>query len=455
MTKPSPSLLDDWRLFMSNIKSPLSFIDMSFYSMIAGALQRKCWMQNTKFPLFCNMYIFLVGPAGTGKGLTLTQVNNFVRFHKLFDKKEKDLREAIAKEVSSNDKNEKKMAILAEVQAQLKADKESKGDKVEEPLLIPVTADATTYEKLTSTHSRAKSTIKVEPCAFAPNGVYIHSSLTAILPEISSLFQKNAEKLVEYLLAAFDCAESYSYETIKRGVDRVRCGYLNMLGGTTVSFLQESFREKLLRDGFSSRSIFVYEAKSRFEKWEIDPPTEAQLQAEKRILDHIYELANLFGEISFEPNAVLYLKNQIEIIWPNERLNPSPALDDYYARKDIHVKKLAAAIHFSKTPIDMWITEEDAREAVALLERLEKNMHKALDFEGKNPLSLVQKQIIKYLFRVKDATYGEIYFQFEKDISNEQLKNLLMEMQEMGFVKPYTREGETKQRYKPIKEVGV
>jgi len=430
------------------------FIDMAFYSMIAAALQRKVWMQNTEFPLFCNMYIFLVGPAGTGKGLTLKPVTDIIKFHKLFDKKSREIQSEIDKLGTVTKENEKRLMILKQYQDDLEKEKNKKGEKYGEPLLIPITADATTYEKLTYNHSRAVSMIKTpEPCAFAPNTVYIHSSLTAILPEISSLFQKNSEKIVEYLLAAFDCAEDYTYETIKRGTDRIRRGYLNILGGTTVSFLQESFREKLLRDGFSSRSIFVYEAKSRFEKWEIDPYTEEQLQAKQRVIDHIYILAGLFGQIEFEPNAALYLKNQIEIIWQKERLNPSPILDDYYARKDIHVKKLAAAIHFSKTPVDMYITEQDAREAVALLEKLEINMDKALSFEGKNTLSSVQKNIVKYLFKVREARLGEIWVSFEKDVTLEQLKTMLSELEEMRIIASFTREGETITIYKSIKEL--
>lgn len=72
-----------WHYYMKDVVSPTSFITMSFYSMIASALQRRVYLGSDERPLFPNMYIILIADPGVGKGVALDPVVTALRTHKL------------------------------------------------------------------------------------------------------------------------------------------------------------------------------------------------------------------------------------------------------------------------------------------------------------------------------------------------------------------------------------
>jgi len=203
--------LEKWRLYMRDVTSPDSFVDMGFYYMINAALQRRVWVQPEHSALFPNLYLILVGAPGIGKGLVLKQVSSFLKYHKLkdIDKSEEEL--------------EKERLLYGETIQEAKVsvtESASPNGKINtdiDPLLFPVAAEATTYEALLRAYTKILRTHKLptgETHQFCNiQGVYLHKSLCFCLEEISSLFQKNANKVADFLLAAYDCGD-YTYETL-------------------------------------------------------------------------------------------------------------------------------------------------------------------------------------------------------------------------------------------------
>jgi len=81
-------------------------------------------------------------------------------------------------------------------------------------------------------------------------------------------------------------------------------------------------------------------------------------------------------------------------------------MDAYYARKNIHVMKVAMALHFGES-LSMTIPRETFEQAMAILHEEEKTMHLALSFTGSNPLSKLATKITELLKQNK-RTNGEI-----------------------------------------------
>lgn len=418
------SLLDKWRFYMKDVKSPDLYIDMGFYFLISAALQRRVWTGTTSpelRPLFPNLYIVFVGPPAVGKGLVLKQIAKILRYHNWEDTRPQ-----------SNLVKQNRAAFGL-----------SPSRPEEEKLLFPMAPDATTYESLLHSMTKAFRPIsysKLNEKGETINALYVHRSLCFCLDELSSLFKRNQISITKFLLNAFDC-EDYEYETKHQGEDRIKKLCLGLLAGTTPTFIEESFDERLLADGLTSRMIFVFESMPRFVKYDMPDISTEQLEARVAIINHIKKLSTLFGHITFSktetPEAFEVFRAYFEEVLPRVRVNNSMKLESYYGRKDIHVLKLAMAIHFSRS-FDLVLTPEDCRDALNLLNTVEKKMHMALEF-GSNPLFGPSKNILQFLRRVKDPqTPKQLFIEFSGDVRETEMMEILrmLEMQQKVKVVP-------------------
>lgn len=404
-------LIHKWRNYTADLVSPDNFITMSFYWMMSAALQRRVWSGPIHKPLFPNLYCILVGEPGVGKGLILTEVIQMLKHHK-WKPQVKEINPTV--QITNDDINEILNASGVG------------GNKVKEPdLLFPVAADATSFEALLQSFVKANRRINVPKSPLAPLGIYTHKSMCFCLEELSSLLSKNTEKTVDFLIRAFDCGD-YDYKTKHQGDDLLRKPCLSFAGGTTPSFLERTFRDNLIGDGFCARVIFVYELTNRFHRYGIRELNDQQRADRDEILAHLLELSKLYGPVTLEPDAMAFFKDYFEreMHSPGGRINPSLKLNTYYARKDIHATKLAMCIHFSKST-SMTVTLEDCQEALDLLGTLERKMHYALTM-GANPLAHVSKKIIKHLQQCGEPqTFTQLWSEFIEDVRKEEMLECL------------------------------
>jgi hypothetical protein len=382
---------------MKDIVSPDSYIDMGFYYMISAALQRRVWEGSVERPLFPNLYVLLVGPPACGKTQLIKPVTEILTFHKMRDRHKQygslsPLTDLLSSDSETDikdtlDKADNKLSSSA--QGSFLQQKRHK----EIPLIFPVSADSITYEALIMDHA---SSVRFHPVPetldgdiygkFIKGKRYKHCSLNFLLEEVSTLFRKRTLDVCKYLLKAFDCGE-YVHKTKTGGIDLVTNMCLNILGGTTPDFLLKSLDDDLINDGFTSRCIIVYEHQKRFEKFDSSKLTSEQLEAKTELIKHIFNLHKVFGNVTYTPDAYEYFSKYVEEVLPNARRNPSSKMAYYYGRKPLHLKKIAMAIHFSKTSSSMVIERESCEDAVALLNKLEEKMHLGLGVGGRTPIS--------------------------------------------------------------------
>lgn len=364
---------DHWNIYTSNLPSPQIYLDWSFYYMIGAALQRRVWVGDIDAqPLFPNLYVALVGDPGIGKTQATKPTSQFLSYWKK-GKNEK----------SFFDPNEFDVVgkILDERQS-----------------LIQVAPNATTYEALCRSMSRSIASHHFPPL---PNGniptPYPHSSLCFTLEEFASLVRKHSEDVINFLLQAYDCG-SYSYETLSRGKDFIKNPCLSLLAGTTFDFLRKVFggQDSLLGGGIASRMIFVVADKPRFRAPFPIPLSEEQRKSGLIVLDHIKKLTKVYGRLDFGAEAIEYFTKWWKEEEEGTRINNSPKLKDYYARKNITVIKLAMILWFIDH--DTLKVEDGTayiKKAIEILRETEIPMHTVLTFDNKNPIAQLAKDIAK------------------------------------------------------------
>jgi hypothetical protein len=372
--------------------------------------------------------VLLVGPPGVGKGLVLKQVNELLKWHKKTQgtlEAAQNIQELKRKAQSDGNIDPAVVVQLAQAEQAMRDIADSGGaskEKSKQNFLFPVAPESITYEALVSLNARLSSTVKgISPQSMAPSGIYIHHSLCFILEEMSSLFRKHTESLVNYLLISYDCGD-YTYATKVSGTDYVKKCCLSLLCGTTPSFIKSTFDDRLLTDGFSARVWGIYGVKNRFEQFIIPDFTTDQLVAREQILMRIKELSTLFGQVTYSPEAREYLRAYVEEQLPVKRVNDDGKLDPYYSRMSQHVMKLSLIMHFCDSD-KMVIELETAVKCVAFLQHIEVKMHLCFATIGKNELSGLASKILKYIERQDNmVTFMDIYGKFFEEAKRADLE---------------------------------
>ena len=224
----------------------------------------------------------------------------------------------------------------------------------------------------------------------------------------------------------YDC-DDIQRKTKTQGVDSIRKPCMSLLAGTTPAFLEETLKEKLLSDGFSARVWFVYEYANRFDKWDVDGLDAEQQVAKTELLEHLKYLALLHGRVTLTTEAEAYMKHWWEV---ERKTKPRPnldiRLDPYYSRKLMHVRKLAAILHFAEQFTSFVIPLDTCMRALEILEKVEKRMHFALVMKERNPLAAVGRKIVKYLDHFPGGLgKNELLAKFYEDVTDNELVEVL------------------------------
>lgn len=380
---PMTTNLERWRYWMQDFCSPQSFIDWGFYSLISISLQRRVYLGSDRKTLCGNMYNILCGPPGVGKGMVLGEVANVLGNPKL------------QKVPGLNEKKNQMVKELEESElASPNMNKKVSTDNFNN-LLIPMAANATTFEALSRAFMKATRAyrIEVQPNIYVPQQ---HASICFLLEELGSLFRKHTDDIHTLLCETYDCKERYVYDTKHQGNDDIRRPCSNILAGTTPDFLKRVFGNSILTEGFASRAVFVVELKNRFRRYDTPIFCQEQILEHERIVDHVKKLTALQGVVKFTPEALEFNKGWFENDYAVKLPNAHPKLIPYYARINITHAKLAMAMHFAdSTTMEIGLPECEA--ALKELQTREKTMHLALSMENKNPLSEATEGIAKYI----------------------------------------------------------
>lgn len=445
---------EKWKSYTKHSAAPDNFLDFGFYSLIASALQRRVWVGPSHKKLFLNNYTILVAPPGIGKGLTIKPLAEILKYHKMpdpanngyLDKIEDKIDRKVAESAAKDD-----YRLAQEQEAGYETGKSSEEKTFEKPLLIPMAADATTYEALVTNMSRSIRRINyydVDENGQKTMRIYTHCSLNFNLEEISSLLRKHTQDTVNFLLQAYDSGD-YTYDTKTKGKHRIRAGCLNILAGTTPDFLQEVFDDRLLGQGFSSRCWFIWATENRDRPIFEPDLTEEQQQHYKDLLAHVKKLTELYGRVELTKEALEF----IEDWWKenkNKPVNKSPKMQAYYSRNQLHTIKLAGAIHFGETT-DMVMGIEPLKRAIEIKAKEELNMHYALGLDKDNPLAKPAAKIVKYVAANGAQSRNDLLIEFFGAIPNgvEGLDSILEYLTKSGELVPDNTNGSMVYKIRP------
>jgi hypothetical protein len=391
----TPPTLARWQNYMRDCPSPQTWIDLGWYFAISAALQRRVWYYDIEHnPIFLNLYIVMIGPAGCGKGGVMRPVAKFFRHPSM----RKNL----------SDRNRELIA----------------GEEV--PLKVPLGPSDGSYQAIMDEMVARTAVHRYEKDGVTRN--YIHASICLLLDELNSLFKRYSNEVPNFLLNTYDCLD-HDYKTRHKGKNIISKTCVSLMAGCTNTMLRDAARYGIFEDGFVSRCIFSFEFEPRFYAFEHNNRyDDGQLEDFKELLNHLHKVTGLFGSIDFTPEALDYL-NHVYQTEDVPRIKAARAkMQTYYARKSMHIKKLAAAVHFARD-FSMQVTLDDAKEARRLLELIEPKLRVGFNSVGRNEMMPYSKDIFRVVkSRAQGASLAELLVEFNSEMTKAELDEILMTM---------------------------
>lgn len=316
---PLPRKLKSWlrsfEEYCSTLFAPPLFIKWAGISTISGALERKVWTHTRERNMYPNLYVFLVGPPGVGKGIALDEVN-------------------------------KLWATLPDL------------------FVAPLSL---TTSSLVDTLAEAKRKI-IRPTE-TPAYVEFHS-LQVCVPELSDFIPMYETRFVSALQTLWDSSDSSPFGERRRTKERlikIDKPQLGIIAGTTPSYLNGGFMPEGAWDqGFISRTIMVYAGDG--------PDVDIFATSHKReslfleLKADLKVIHNLYGKLEWEPEAVAAFR-----AWVTAKEEPKPEhrkLASYVSRRKAQLVKLCMLASVSRGN-DLWITLEDYQTAINWLLEVE------------------------------------------------------------------------------------
>jgi hypothetical protein len=298
--------IESFEKYSEGLRSPAIFRKWAGIVAVAGALERRVWVRASGMDLYPSLYVVLVGPPGVGKTVAIVQTEMLWR-------------------------------------------------KSEHLHVAP-----TSVTKASLLDTLAEATQKIVRMDRIPPYIEYHS-LQIAAREFGVLLPAYEQDMMNHLNDIYDCG--LEFEERRRGrKDRliIKHPQLNIIAGTTPSFLGQFLPEGAWDQGFMARVIVVYSGEVQ-RKPLFDELTAADATD---LIHDLKEIIKLYGRMSWTAEAAAAIQ-----AWDQAGGPPAPEhrkLQHYATRRTLQIMKLCTISSASRGD-SLIITIEDYRRALEWL----------------------------------------------------------------------------------------
>jgi hypothetical protein len=378
--------IESYLEYTDNSEPPALFRLWTGISVLAAALQRKCYVSWGMLTFYPNLYVILVGPSGTRKGTAMYPGQALLR-----------------------------------------------------RLEVRLAADATTLQALIRRLKESTST-RIDTATGLPQS---HSSMTIFSKEFTVFLGYKNDELIADLCDWYDCDEEWTYDTKHEGTDEILGVWVNLIGATTPSLIQSSLPLDAIGGGLTSRIIFVYETQKG--KTIIIPTlTEEQESLKELLYIDLEHISMLSGQFKFTPQ---FLDAWAEW-YSHADVSPPSHLDNgrfegYIHRRPNHVMKLSMIMSVSESS-DMVMTDSHLERAIKILELTERNMPNTFEGVGQSDISVIIQKVLTYIKANGEVSFDILMRTFYSDADSYVMQKVIQTLTSMNFIQTIYNEGEPK-----------
>lgn len=381
-----PNLIDAYLSYAEDHEGTKRIHKWAFISVIAGALERKVWIDRGYYTLYPNLYVFIIGRSGLIKKSTSTGIAvNFLR-------------------------ELKNIKIMSE----------------------RLTASSL-IEQLTTSHKRFEVCGKV----FQQSAVFSYAS------ELSVFITEVFGSITELLTTFYDCvphdsSKPWIYKNIGRGELKIYGPCLNLLGASTKAWLKKCIPKSEIEGGFTSRIIFVVEnnMSDKLIAWpEID---KKKLKLKESIQSDLQQIYELTGPVTVDSEARKFFtgwyENHMRNIVP---LNSDPRMSGYMSRKGDTILKLGV-IKMAASRNRLHLLKEDLVWAAQEIEELEGDWRLAFDGIGYDETQL-NYSLYQYIKNKPNCSIDTVLKYFHQQFPAQAIGEALQDLVDQGQINTYKK----------------
>lgn len=351
-------------------------------SAIAGALGRKCWVDQENFLIFPNHYVVLVAPPGI---------------------------------ISKTSTAKMATAILK---------------KVEGVCFGPT---VTTWQALLDYFEKGKSVV-----SYAPGHYQEVFSLTISSGELGNFVRPDDTEMMDILNTLWDC-DDVEKATKKEGIRTLPNPFLNLIACTTPSWISGNFPAYMRDGGLVSRIIWVYADRKR--KFVAYPQNGNDL-LKSRLFEDLNDIAQMEGRFTLSADALAWGTSWYEKHC-RELENADSRLAGWLARRQTHLHKLAMVLSAARSA-DRFVTAEDLKQANRALDTIRLSLPRVFDRIGKSEASNNSDRLADFIAHAGDrgVTPKEIFNYMHGDIPTRKgIEEAVQMLVQSGLIKATVRDG--------------
>lgn len=365
--------LEAYRIFTANNETPENIHIWTGLSTLAGACEKRLWIDRGIFKIYFNLYLAIIAPPGVcAKSTSIGLGANLLR---------------------------------------------QAGYNVFE--------DSVLKEKIIEEMCELEKAVQVGDI------IYTHSSITYVASELNILLSSGVD-MVKFLVNIWDKEDRYVYKTKNSGVYEVNRPYFNLIGAAVPEWFGDNVLSDINSTGFLARLIIVYEEEKRM-KQDDPTPTPEQQAKRKECLDILINIGDMFGEITLTQDARDFYKewyHQQDIDTTQDS-----RIVSYLERKvKTHVLKVAGLNAVGD--LRDKITVSDLETAITLLDAIEPRLKTVILMAASNRIAPYVNKVRRLLHAYNGKVpMRDLVTTFYTDLTKDQLRELLALVEELGYGK--------------------
>jgi hypothetical protein len=374
------SFLQDYKIVSSDNQSPAIYHQWAAMNLLAGVTGRKVWVDQSKFQIYTNMYIFLVGAAGITKSFA------------------KDMAQAMLSSFAKE---------------------------------IPMSSDSMTKQSLSQFMGEKDS-----PCKLAymvPGDVEprFYRHLNLFCDElINFLNAGEPTQMIPFLTEAYR-AHEVGTKTKNQGHDIVTNPYINILGCLTTETMMSLKKANLIDTGFTRRCVFAY-SRNPGPPVAILETSKAQKDAWVRCVDALGRIQKMAGPFKWEEIHGVYTA------WYDENYyrtvnESSMVMQNWFRTKPEYLLKVAMLIALSERE-ELRLSKADFEAAREYLDPVDESLRLLFSSSGPNPMSQLSADVERKIKENPLITYKTLLVSFYSQLQAKQLDEILTDLEQMEKV---------------------
>lgn len=381
----SAAALNEYLTLMEESEAPRAYLVWSLIAAAAGLLGKNAaFHRGTNHVVTPNLFIVLLGPAALKKS---TAVNLIV----------KQLKETTLN-FGPTDTGGQRQGLMSALTGLHRVNRHAYRNGSESPL----------------------SPLMLNPRSSA--------DIFLAAPELGRLFGTGSQDMANFMADLWD-GQDIDYQT-KAGETKVIGPLATLLGATTPSNLANMLPENAIGHGILSRIVFVFEDKIHKSVPLPPVPTEEWWEERAQFLSRLYWIDENRMQFSISKEAESLYEDVLYHYYPQL---DDPRLESYRGRRPTILLKVAMAVTALRN--DSTITIDDLRLAHELLHSAEPNMHRALEYFGRNRIFQGRMLIIQFLRaagRTASASMDELLAAAASELNRREAQEALDSMLASG-----------------------